>query len=209
MSTGDELFSDEQRWRIAIHEASHAVVATLASLECLNTTNAVELLQVARTKNGIATEYDGKSGFCDGLCRVVSPMLQLNYNFNELPGHQLPAKRRQARWMIRYFLAGPYGELRSLALPSAFAWEHEQALGGRSNTDFAYARHVYGQLSRSGGRRVAWETVHKEAKQLVAEHWGTINQLALALAAAGRMNNSEMMNVVGPLTPSPRFALAA
>lgn len=209
MNTGDELFSDEQRWRIAIHEASHAVVATLASLECLNTTNAVELLQVARTKGGIPTEYNGSKGSCNGLCRVVSPALQANYNFSETPGHQLRARRLQARWMVRYLLAGPYGELRSLALPSAFAWEHEQALGGESNTDFACARHVFGQLSRSGGRRVAWETVHKEAKQLVAEHWGTINQLALALAAAGRMNNSEMMDVIGPLTPSQRFALAA
>lgn len=209
MSDGEEPFSDEQRWRISIHEASHAVIATLASLECLNTTNAVELLQVASTKNGIPTEYDGKSGFCNGLCRIVSPMFQLNYNFNELPGHQLPAKRLQARWMIRYFLAGPYGELRSLALPSAFAWEHEQALGGRSNTDFAYARHVYGQLSRSGGRRVAWATLHKEAQQQVAAHWGTINQLASTLAATGRMNNNDVIDVIGPFMPAPKLALAA
>ncbi|MBP2570267.1 hypothetical protein G6M85_13740 [Agrobacterium tumefaciens] len=207
---GSLVYTDQQRRIIAYHEAGHAVAAAYAHLEITGKPYFVERIAVARGEGGIpTTTYDGRKGYCNGLCRLVSTVLGPDLRLGDKRPQSVRMARNNAVWSIAYFLAGPYAELQYLKSKEKFASRYTPDLGGRSTTDFDYAERLFEQIRAQPGRRISYEAIHSKARILVSDHWNTVTKLAETLVACDELFSSDVERVIGPLVDRNLNILAA
>lgn len=197
---GGVIYTDEQRRVIAYHEAGHAVFAAYAHLELTGEPYFAERVAVARFEGGIAsTAYDGRKGYCNGVCRMNSTVLGLYLRINDRTPRMLRVERNKAIWSAAFFLAGPYAELRYLNSEEKFASRYSEDLGGRSTNDFDNAERLYQLIQASPERRVSYEAIHRKSCDLIAARWEAVVALAEAVFACDELFASDVERVIEPL----------
>ena len=198
--TGSLVYSDEQRRVIAHHEAGHAVAAAYAHLEITGKPYFAERIAIARSEGGLPTTgYDGRKGYCNGLCRMNSTVLGLYLRLNDSTPQLLRIERNKAIWSTVFFLAGPYAELRYLKSKESFASRYSADLGGRSTNDFDSAERLYQLIQAAPQRKVSYETIHRKSRELMAARWDVVVKLAEAVFACDELFASDVERVIGPL----------
>lgn len=206
---GRVIFTEEQRRVIAFHEAGHAVAAAYSHLELTGEPYFAERVAVARFEGGIAsTAYDGRKGYCNGVCRMNSTVLGLYLRINDSTPRMLRVERSKAIWSTAFFLAGPYAELRYLNSKEKFASRYSEDLGGRSTNDFDNAERLYQLIQAAPGRRVSYEAIHRKSRELIACRWDVVAKLAEAAFSYDELFASDVEGVIGSLIDRS-FILAA
>jgi hypothetical protein len=207
---GSYIFSDGQRRVIAFHEAGHAVAAAYAHLEITGKPYFVERIAVARCEGGIATTgYDGRKGYCNGLCRMNSTVLGFYFRLNDSTPQSLRIDRNKAVWFAAYFLAGPYAELLYIKSKETFASRYSPDLRGQSTADFDYAERQYQLIQAAPGRKISYQSIHRKSRDLIADRWEVVVKLAEAVFAHDELFTSDVERVIGPVIRENAILLAA
>jgi hypothetical protein len=211
--------SGKARWyRLAAHEAGHAVVSVVSTRaldECI--TSAFHRVQIRRDRRKpILTERGPRrdiGGICEGpnlwnpgfvqICLGLEPNTPLSATLLEATPWPLPYVCACIEWQIRRDLAGGMAEIVSAGerrkTELEYAWLHVHALG--MEADYQSAERCLEDLRQLKRRRYGLRRFEMETANLVLRAWPAIEALARALVEAGTLEFKAAYDIVAPHLP--------
>jgi hypothetical protein len=176
------MISDQMMYRIAVHEAGHAVAYVLAYRDLGQEYAAFERVLIRRDPN---TPHVGRSGRAIKCVGIVEAQYIYPPKIGVAMCEQLPKQRdhiiRQMEWCMIISLAGPFAEAVAIGNRTKSRMRYIALFSCGSDQDYQQAERVLIDYKQVMRRQYGIGRFEDRARELVLDQWPAIDALAQAL----------------------------